>query len=124
MNRTGSVLSDILATTTNSSCTFSDITNVKQTAVDANNTYGTILSTMECEAIYNPISDMLATDICVDTVKGLWELWGVHTATSMVIYVALMFRSYVKQKAKVLKLMDEEGTVKAIPLGPPLAPIN
>lgn len=126
MNRTGNVLSDILATTTNSSCTssFSDLTKVQQAAVDANVTYGSILDSMTCETMYNSIADMLETNICVDTVKGLWELWGVHTATSMVVYIALMFRSYVKQKAKVLKLMDEEGTVKAIPLGPPLAPIN
>ena len=45
----------------------------------------------------------------------------VHAASAITLYFALYLTSYVKQKCKVLKLLDEDGTVRAQPIGPPLA---
>lgn len=76
----------------------------------------------KCAVINNVFSDIVQNALCNLTINGLWQLWAVHIASGALLYVCMFFTSHVKQKCKVLVLMDEEGAVKAIPLGPPLAP--
>jgi len=75
-----------------------------------------------CQGINEPYVHLVETALCSEAVTGLWELWSVHLAAACVLYICMFFTSHVKQKCKVLVLMDEEGAVKAIPLGPPLSP--
>lgn len=85
-------------------------------------TQASMATTQACSAIYDVYFEMVDTHLCSKTVSGLWELWAVHITAACLLYVCMYFTSHVKQKCKMLVLMDEEGAVKAIPLGPPLAP--
>ena len=56
--------------------------------------------------------------LCQDMVDALWQLWAVHAAVAVFLYIALYVMSYVKQKCKVLALLEDKGVVLAKKCGP------
>jgi hypothetical protein len=96
--------------------------NVQSEVRTAMSTIDTMDDAQSCATMNTIYYDLVDSVLCGKTVSGLWELWSVHLAAGALLYICMFFTSHVKQKCKVLVLMDEEGAVKAIPLGPPLAP--
>lgn len=97
------------------------LSDMHMASVQANRTLGKIDDAMQCDNLYDQWA-VIENAMCNELVTGLWQLWAVHAVAAVFLYLALYLTSYVKQKCKVLKLLDEEGTVRAVPLGPPLAP--
>jgi len=56
--------------------------------------------------------------LCKDMVDALWQLWAVHAVAAVFLYIALYITSYVKQKCKVLALLEDKGVVLAEKCGP------
>jgi len=127
-------LDDITTVTTHwdggsATCSGTSAMNSMKTAIGStsveDSAYGTvsaITDAFDCSNIQPYYNELIQTALCQDVVVGLYELWATHIAAACLLYMALFFTSHVKQKCKVLVLMDEEGAIKAIPLGPPLAP--
>lgn len=135
LNKTISSLAVIKNTTSfllaaNETINPSSVTGCDAASLSTFNTWGaaaTVTNTaMEAEQKCAPLNDvyfdLVDSALCDKAVSGLFELWATHFAAGALLYVVMFFTSHVKQKCKVLVLMDEEGAVKAIPLGPPLAP--
>jgi hypothetical protein len=123
LNKTISALAFITNFTAHDGgCNAAEITAIKTEATAAAATQALMATTQACSGLSDVYYEMVDTHLCKSTVGGLWELWAVHIAAACLLYVCMFFTSHVKQKCKVLVLMDEEGAVKAIPLGPPLAP--
>jgi len=85
-------------------------------------TSSNLLAEQACPRLQGFYLDLADNSICDSMIQGLFELWAVHVTAAALLYAAMYFTSHVKQKCKILILMDEEGAVKAIPLGPPLSP--
>ena len=127
------------------------LSDMHMASVQANRTLGKVDDAMQCDNLYDQwavienamCNELVTGDKTCQNLKGvvprrclldpkpilpkhpvtgLWQLWAVHAVAAVFLYLALYLTSYVKQKCKVLKLLDEEGTVRAVPLGPPLAP--
>merc|ERR1712224_1185963 len=78
----------------------------------ANQTLSDLEDATKCNAFYDEWS-VTENALCKDLVTGLWQCWAVHAASAVTLYLAMYLTSYVKQKCKVLKLLDEDGTVRA-----------
>jgi len=101
----------------------SALQDMNTTAWDATPLVASLEEEQRCSGVNAVYTDLVDTSICTNTLDGLAWLWAAHLAAGALLYITMFFTSHVKQKCKLLSLMDEEGAVKAIPLGPPLAPV-
>jgi len=107
----------------NASCT--NLGALQQLQATGNQAYATstgLIAEQACPRLQGFFTDLVNEGLCTDMLSGLFELWVVHLVGALLLFICMFFTSHVKQKCKILVLMDEEGAVKAIPLGPPLSP--
>lgn len=100
----------------------SALEDMNTTAWGASELVANLVEEQKCSELNAVYADLIDESLCGDTLDGLLQLWASHLAAGALLYVTMFFTSHVKQKCKLLNLMDEEGAVKAIPIGPPLAP--